>query len=101
MQREIEASNGRIDRIYYCTSTDNRDICRKPNPGMAFLATNDFPEIDLQKSIMIGNKPSDMRFGRYAGIHTVFLRTTNPQTPFPHQDIDLAYDSLLDFAKAL
>ena len=101
MMREIESNGGRIDRIYYCTSTDDRDICRKPNPGMAFLAAKDFPEIDLRKSIMIGNKPSDMRFGKYAGMHTVFLRTTNPDVPFPHSDIDLAYDSLVDFAKAL
>lgn len=101
MREEIERAGGRIDRIYYCTSTDSLNICRKPNPGMAFLAKHDFPEIDFEKSIMVGNKPSDMRFGRYAGMYTVFLRTTNPDTPFPHSDIDLAYDSLIEFAKAL
>jgi len=101
MQEEIEKSGGRIDRIYYCTSKDNRHICRKPNPGMAFLARKDYPEIDFSRSIMIGNKPSDMLFGRYAGLHTVFLRTTNPGFGSPHQDVDLTYDSLVDFAKAL
>ncbi|MFI5129796.1 MAG: HAD-IIIA family hydrolase [Chitinophagales bacterium] len=101
MQSAIEKAGGRIDMIYYCTSTDNKHICRKPNPGMAFLAKKDLPAIDLSRSIMVGNKPSDMLFGRYAGIYTVFVRTTNPDQQIPHQDIDLAFNSLADFAKAL
>ena len=68
---------------------------------MAFKARIDFPEIDFSKSIMIGNKPSDMLFGRYAGIYTAFLATTNPDVNFPHPDIDARFDSLVDFAKAL
>jgi D-glycero-alpha-D-manno-heptose 1-phosphate guanylyltransferase len=101
MLEEIVAAGGHIDKIYYCTSTDNKHICRKPNPGMAFLAKTDLPSIDLSRSIMVGNKPSDMLFGRFAGIHTVFVRTTNPEQSFPHADIDLAFNSLADFAKAL
>ena len=101
MQAEIEAADGRIDKIYYCTSTDNKHICRKPNPGMAFLAKKDFPDIELSRSIMVGNKPSDMLFGRYAGTYTVFVKTTNPEHPASHLDIDLSFDSLSDFAKAL
>jgi D-glycero-alpha-D-manno-heptose 1-phosphate guanylyltransferase len=101
MQAAIEEAGGRIDKIYYCTSTGNKNICRKPNPGMAFLAKKDIPAIDFSRSIMVGNKPSDMLFGRNAGIYTVFVKTTNPLQPFPHPDIDLAFDSLADFAKAL
>ncbi len=101
MQAGIVKAGGRIDKIYYCTSTDSKDICRKPNPGMAFLAKKDVPGIDLSKAIMVGNKPSDMLFGRYAGVYTVFVRTTNPDQPLPHPDIDLAFESLADFAKAL
>ncbi len=101
MLAEIGAAGGRIDKIYYCTSTDNKHICRKPNPGMAFLAKKDFPGIDFSRSIMIGNKPGDMLFGRFAGIRTVFVRTTNPEQTFPHPDIDLVFNSLADFAKAL
>jgi D-glycero-alpha-D-manno-heptose 1-phosphate guanylyltransferase len=101
MQRAIETAAGRIDNIYYCTSTDSKHICRKPNPGMAFLAKKDMPAIDLSRSIMVGNKPSDMLFGRYAGIYTIFVRTTNPGQQFPHPDIDLAFSTLEDFAKAL
>jgi D-glycero-alpha-D-manno-heptose 1-phosphate guanylyltransferase len=101
MLKQIGTAGGRIDKIYYCTSTDNRHPDRKPNPGMAFLAIRDFPSIDLSKTIMVGNKPSDMLFGRNAGVYTVFVKTTNPDQPLPYPDIDLAFDSLVDFAKAL
>ena len=101
MQKQIETAGGRIDKIYYCTSTDIKDPNRKPNPGMAFQAKKDFPSIDFSKTIMVGNKPGDMLFGRNAGIYTVFVKTTNPDHPLPYPDIDLAFDSLLDFAKAL
>jgi len=101
MQNAIEAAGGRIDKIYYCTSTDNKHPDRKPNPGMAFHAKNYFDSVDLSRSVIIGNKPSDMLFGKNAGIYSVFLATTNPDVPFPHPDIDLRFDSLPDFAKAL
>lgn len=101
MQREVEIVNGKIDKIYYCTEKDEKCFNRKPNPGMALQAYRDFPDIDPSKSVMVGNKPSDMKFGRAAGVFTVFVRTTNPDQPFPHADIDLVFPSLSDFASAL
>ena len=101
MQREVEIVGGRIDKIYYCTEKDNTCFNRKPNPGMALQALRDFPGINFSKSIMVGNKPSDMRFGRSAGMHTVFVTTTNPDQPFPHPDIDTVFPSLSEFAMAL
>jgi D-glycero-alpha-D-manno-heptose 1-phosphate guanylyltransferase len=101
MQREVGIVGGKIDRIYYCTEKEDTCYFRKPNPGMAFQASSDFPDIDMGKSIMVGNKPSDMRFGRSAGMFTVFVTTTNPNQDFPHPDIDLIFPSLYDFARAL
>lgn len=101
MVRDIRAAGGRIDRIYYCTSTDNDDPDRKPNPGMAFRAQKDFPEIDLHRSLIVGNNLSDMEFGRNAGLYTVFVKTTHPEQAIPYPAIDFAFDSLPDFAKAL
>lgn len=101
MQEQINNAGGRIDRIYFCTAIDKTDPNRKPNPGMAFQACADFPDLDLSRSVILGNKPSDMLFGRNAGIYTVYIATTHPETAFPHPDIDLRFDSLPDFAKAL
>ena len=101
MVYKIEAMGGRIDHIFYCTDLDNNSINRKPQPGMAFQAKHLFPEINFTNSIMVGNRTSDMEFGRQAGLHTVFVATTHPETSFPHNAIDFRFDDLLAFAQAL
>lgn len=97
----IEQAGGRIDKIYFCSDLADDSPNRKPQAGMALQARQDFPAIDFSKSIMVGNRPSDMKFGRNAGIHTVYLATTHPETPFPHPDIDLRFNSLPEFAAAM
>ena len=101
MKSVLEEAGGRVDEIYYCTSKDENHPNRKPNTGMAFAAQKDFPEIIFAKSLMVGNKLSDMQFGRKAGMYTIFLATTHPETVFPHPAIDFRFDSLIDFVKAL
>lgn len=101
MVAEVVLSGGRIDRIYYADSLDNAHPLRKPQPGMAHAAKQDFPEIDFSRSFMVGNNISDMEFGRNAGMYTVFLKTTNPEQPLPHPSIDMAFNSLDEFAKHL
>ncbi len=101
MMRDIENSGGRIDAIYYCTSLDDDHPNRKPQPGMAHLAKESFPEIDFSTSLMVGNNLSDMHFGRNAGMYTVFVRTTSPDLPLPDPAIDLAFKDLPKFVEAL
>ena len=100
MINEMEAKGGRVDKIYFCTDMDNMSPNRKPQHGMALQAKQDFPDIDFAKSLMVGNKLSDMKFGRNAGIKTVFVATTNPES-YPDDTIDYRYNDLLDFAKSL
>lgn len=99
MIREITATGGRIDKIYFATDLDNDSPYRKPQHGMALHAKEDFPQINFGKSIMAGNKLTDMQFGRNAGIATVFIASTNPETAFPHALIDARFNSLYQFAK--
>jgi len=101
MVAEINSKNGRLDKIYYCSSMDNDCYERKPNPGMAFKAKEDFANIDFSKSIMVGNKLSDMKFGRNASMLTVYLDTTNPEVPSPNELIDFRYPDLYAFAEIL
>ena len=98
MMDEITLSGGRIDRIYYCSSLENDCYDRKPNPGMAYKAQKDFPKINLNKSIIIGNNLSDMEFGRNAGMMTVFVATTNPGVVLPHLLIDYRFENLYQAA---
>jgi D-glycero-D-manno-heptose 1,7-bisphosphate phosphatase len=100
LQMEVEKNGGRIDGIFSCTDLDD-SFNRKPNIGMAHQAKMKFPSINFSNSIMVGNKLSDMEFGRNAGMTTIFLSTTHPETEFPHQFIDFRFNNLLEFAKAI
>ena len=101
MTSEILVAGGRIDEIFYCPDLDNLSPNRKPQPGMALQAKAKYPSIDFSKSIMVGNRMSDMEFGRNAGMYTVYLATTHPEAPFPDIKIDDRFDHLFQFAKAL
>lgn len=96
----IEPIGGRLDAIFYATSINNDDPLRKPNPGMAVRAKQQFPDIEFSRSVMVGNNISDMQFGRNTGMYTIFLTTTQ-DVQLPHPAIDMAFSSLPDFAKAL
>ena len=100
MLEEINRQNGRIDKIYFCTDMDANSPNRKPNPGMALQAKKDFPQINFSKSIMVGNKISDMQFARNVGAYAVFVASTNPEIVFPHELIDARFNSLQEFANA-
>ena len=101
MMEEIKLHRGRIDKIYFCTDLNNASPNRKPNPGMALQAKKDFPQIDFSKSIMVGNKLTDMQFARNVNMHSVFIASTNPEIFFPHEHIDARFNSLVEFAKAI
>ncbi|MBF8984851.1 HAD family hydrolase [Lutibacter sp. B2] len=51
--------------------------CRKPNPGMILQAKDEF-NIDLSKSILIGDQESDIQAGIKAGIKlNIFVKNGN------------------------
>lgn len=91
MNAMIAKSNGRIDGYYFAPqlAAENSPM-RKPGTGMGLAAQKDFPEIDFQKSIIIGDSKSDMEFGRNLGMKTVFV-TGKSEAP---GNVDLVVDSL-------
>lgn len=101
MREAIEAVSGRIDGIYYCPDPEDTSSRRKPATAMGLEAAGDFPEVDLRRSVMIGNTLSDMEFGRKLGMFTIFLQTTLPDTPLPHPLIDAAFKNLSEVVNAL
>lgn len=101
MIAEIAEAGGRIDAVYFCPDLENESPCRKPNPGMGLQAIQAFSEIDINKTIMIGNTISDMQFGRNLGVHTIFLPTTRPEVELTDSRIDAVFHSLIHFANDL
>jgi len=101
MKSNIEKAGGRIDDIFYCTSTDNAHPDRKPSPGMAFRAQEKYPEIDFSKSVMVGDKSADMQWGRNIGALTVLIRSARYKDTIDPSSVDIACDSLFEFAHLL
>ena len=73
-----------VDAIYYCPHHPHKGYegevpelkfeceCRKPKPGMLLHAAKDF-NIDLSKSVMIGDGENDMIAGKNAGCSTILI----------------------------
>ncbi|MDX1651588.1 MAG: HAD-IIIA family hydrolase [Brumimicrobium sp.] len=68
---------------------------RKPQPAMALEAKEMYPDIDLSRSIMVGDTDSDVQFGINVGMKTVLIRSAEETKVTP----DLTEDSLLAFAE--
>lgn len=67
-----------VDAFYFCPH--HKDFsgecsCRKPHPGMLLQAAEDF-DIDLENSVMIGDRLSDLRAGSAAGCRKSILVKT-------------------------
>jgi len=97
MGKIIQNAGGRIDAIYFCTGTDAGHPDRKPNPGMAFHARQEFPDVDFSRSIMVGNTRSDMEFGRNIGAFTIYIHNREDKIPLP-ETVDARYSSLIELA---
>ncbi|MBC7885080.1 MAG: HAD-IIIA family hydrolase [Saprospiraceae bacterium] len=101
MMEYVIYHGGRIDEIYYCPFKGDLDpLCRKPNPGMALEAKNDFPDIDFSKSLMVGDSDSDIVFGNNLGMKTILVGNKADNVFFtPNSIPDSRLDSLSDVAK--
>ena len=66
-----------FDAAYYCPHAPEEQCgCRKPSPEMLLLAAKEL-DLDLARSFMVGDKPSDIEAGKRAGCRTILL-TVNP-----------------------
>jgi len=78
--------------VCYHVAADNCD-CRKPKPGMLHRAAHRLG-LDCARSIMIGDRRSDVAAGRAAGCRTIFIdlgyRCERPDRP------DRSVDCLAD-----
>ena len=84
MVKQFKLEDITIDRVYYCPYHPTKGIgkykihskCRKPEPGMILEACKDFP-IDLNQSVLVGDKNSDIEAGQRAGVNlNILLRSS-------------------------
>lgn len=75
---EFKSNNVNITKVYYCPHHPEFGVeceCRKPRPGMILRAKAEIG-IDLQNSILVGDKISDVEAGINAGVGRNYLITT-------------------------
>jgi D-glycero-D-manno-heptose 1,7-bisphosphate phosphatase len=98
-----------IDAIYFCPHHPQGAIkalsiecsCRKPSPGMLLQAAKDF-DLDLEASVLIGDKVSDVRAGKRAGVgRTVIVESGHEVDPAARLEAGMVAADLLSAARAL
>ncbi len=81
MRREIQIRGGDLDAVYHCPfhpvhgigdwKREHRD--RKPGPGMLLRAQQEL-DLDLSRSILVGDRCSDVAAANAAGLRMAFLK---------------------------
>ena len=72
---------GKISKIYYCPHLESDKCnCRKPANGMIKKALQDFPEIIINRSFLIGDSESDILAGK--SMHMCTVKVDNEFTLF-------------------
>jgi D-glycero-D-manno-heptose 1,7-bisphosphate phosphatase len=88
-----------IDGIYYCPHSPQQNCaCRKPSPAMIYQAAKDLG-FDPSRSIVVGDKSSDIEMGRRVNAVTVLVRTGyGKQAEFVGDKPDFIADDLEEAA---
>lgn len=72
----INLAGGRIDGVYMCPHlVADGCNCRKPKPGLLRQAARDL-DLNLSRSVMVGDAVSDLQAGRAAGVGQIALVRT-------------------------
>jgi D-glycero-D-manno-heptose 1,7-bisphosphate phosphatase len=79
MRRMLDSIGVRLDGIYHCPhGPEDGCDCRKPALGLMQQASRDLG-FDMSESIVIGDKDSDIEFGRRAGSVTMLVAGLGPR----------------------
>lgn len=110
MRQAFRAQGIEIARVYHCPYHPTAGIgeyrqdsfLRKPNPGMILNARDEL-DLDLSRSVLVGDKDSDLEAGRAAGVrHNLKLVPGGGHVParleFP--DLDAIRDWLVNAPEA-
>jgi len=109
MNHSMQAGGARLDAVYFCPHHPSVGEppyrldcdCRKPKPGLLRRAAEDLG-LDLSRSVMVGDKPSDVEAGQAAGAAGVLVLTGYGRGEWENQrhgwtvEPDHVADDLLD-----
>ncbi len=106
MKAKLETLGIELLDVLYCPHHPNKGLeayvgecsCRKPKPGMILKAAEAF-DIDLNESILIGDKESDVGAGIAAGLKANFLVRTGHSIDERNTQSNQVFDSVLEIAQ--
>ncbi len=95
---EVHQAMGKIDKCFFAPNLVGvEEDLRKPGPAMAEMAKMEFPEIEFERSVMVGDTDSDILFGKNLGMKTVRIKTVEPI----NVEADFTCESLDEFSKMI
>ena len=105
LQALLRKDGAELDAIYYSPYLAEGTVaryareshCRKPGPGMLLRAAGEL-KINLARSWMVGDKPSDVEAGRRAGCRTIRLGPADAAPPRPESAPDFTAADLPEAA---
>lgn len=74
MLKEFAKQGVKITDVFHCPDLEGQN--RKPNPGLFLIAQQKY-NIDMQKSLSLGDKERDVAAGKNAGVGKNFLYQGN------------------------
>jgi D-glycero-D-manno-heptose 1,7-bisphosphate phosphatase len=75
LYKEIENNGGKFEGVYICPhKKETNCLCRKPLIGMIEKVIKD-KKVDIENSYLVGDKTSDILFGKNLGCKTVLVKT--------------------------
>lgn len=107
MQAQLLMAGVRLSAVEYCPHLLDAAVaryrmncsCRKPYPGMLERAAHSL-NIDMPASILIGDRASDIRAGRNAGVGRCWIvRSGHPVGPSDIELADAVFDDLAACAR--
>jgi D-glycero-D-manno-heptose 1,7-bisphosphate phosphatase len=96
----VEEAGAKLEGIYYCPhAPDDGCACRKPALGLMTRAASEL-DFDPKSAIMIGDKESDIEFGRRAGATTILIAADGSAAHVRTQ-ADIVAPNLMEAARAI
>lgn len=90
LHRSLLGDGTALSAAYYCPHKADEDcVCRKPKPGLLFKAAEDF-NIDLRRSIFIGDSDIDMQAALAAGCASVLFGADNASQSLALTELPIA-----------
>ena len=98
MSDQIHRQGGKINKCLFAPNLRGaEDDMRKPKPDMAELAQMEYPQVQFDRCVMVGDTDSDILFGKNLGMKTVRIKTEEAIGV----EADLTVSSLFEFSQKI